>query len=100
MTRILISFFFVVQIAFCPSLIHANELQPNSSTIVQNVDIININSASVEELVKLKGIGLKKAEAIVNYRNKNGAFKSLDDLLNIKGVGVKIISDNKTLLTL
>ena len=48
---------------------------------------ININTATAEELTKLPGIGEKKAEAIVEYRNLHGAFASTDELLNISGIG-------------
>lgn len=56
---------------------------------------VDINTASVAELQKLKGVGDKKAQAIVDYRAKNGAFKSVEDLKNVPGIGPKIVSDNK-----
>lgn len=52
---------------------------------------VNINTASVEELTALKGIGEGKAQAIVEYREANGAFASADDLVNVKGIGDKIL---------
>jgi competence protein ComEA len=48
---------------------------------------IDINSAGIDELDKLKGIGPVKAKAIVDYRAKNGPFKSIEDLKNVNGVG-------------
>ncbi len=48
---------------------------------------VNINTAGVEELTALSGIGEKKAKAIINYRKKNGKFKSVSDLTNVKGIG-------------
>ena len=49
---------------------------------------ININTSDANTLHKIKGISKKKAQAIINYRNKNGAFKSIDDLLKIKFKGI------------
>ncbi len=48
---------------------------------------VNINTAGIEELTALSGIGEKKAKAIINYRKKNGKFKSVSDLTNVKGIG-------------
>ena len=52
-------------------------------------DAVNINSASAKELQKVDGIGAKTAAKIVAYREKHGAFKSVDELLKIKGFGKK-----------
>jgi len=57
---------------------------------------VNINQANAKTIAKsLKGIGLKKAEAIILYRNKNGQFKSINDLLKIKGIGKRTLEKNK-----
>lgn len=53
---------------------------------------VNINKADAKTLSEsLKGIGMKRAKAIVAYRSKNGPFKSIDDLRNVKGIGDKIV---------
>lgn len=57
---------------------------------------VNINTATVEVLsTQLKGIGKAKAEAIVEWRQINGQFASLDDLDEVKGIGAGIIEKNK-----
>jgi len=57
---------------------------------------VNINTASIEELsLALKRIGKTKATAIVDYRSKHGKFKTLDDLLKVKGIGKKLLNTNK-----
>ena len=48
---------------------------------------VNINTATKDELTTLKGIGEKKAQAIIDYRKKNGDFKSVDDLEKVEGIG-------------
>jgi len=53
------------------------------------VKLININTASTGELTNLKGVGEKTAQAIVEYRQKNGAFKAIEDIKNVTGIGDK-----------
>ena len=55
---------------------------------------VDINSASLKELSSLKGIGVKKAEAIVSYR-KAHCFKSVDEIVKVKGIGKKFLQKNK-----
>ena len=56
--------------------------------------VVDINNADKNELTTLKGIGAKKAEAIIKYREKH-CFKTIDELVKIKGVGKKLIENNK-----
>ena len=56
---------------------------------------ININTASLEELITLNGLGESKAKSIIEYRNSNGLFNTIEDLLNIKGIGQKIFDGIK-----
>ena len=60
---------------------------------------ININTASAEELTQLKRIGPKYAEKIVAFRKANGAFKSVEELVNVQGIGQKTLEVNKDLIT-
>lgn len=63
--------------------------------------LVNINTASAKQLSKgLKGIGKAKAEAIVAYRDANGEFKKIEDLLKVEGIGKKILENNKERLSL
>ncbi len=59
---------------------------------------INLNKATVEELIQLKGIGQKYAERIVEFRDKNGPFKKAEDIMNVPGIGTKIFDSNKDLI--
>jgi competence protein ComEA len=60
---------------------------------------ININTADKETLMAVKGVGEKRAEAIIAFREQNGPFKSVDDLLLVKGVGQAIVDDNRDTLS-
>src|SRR5215813_1907945 len=50
---------------------------------------VNINTAGVDELIALPGIGKAYAERILEYRQKNGPFKKVEDILNVRGIGEK-----------
>lgn len=57
---------------------------------------VDINTADAKAISKImKGVGIKKAEAIVAYRKKNGKFKSIDDLSKVKGIGKKTVAKNR-----
>ncbi|RQK66002.1 helix-hairpin-helix domain-containing protein, partial [Neisseria meningitidis] len=56
---------------------------------------VNINAASQQELEALPGIGPAKAKAIAEYRAQNGAFKSVDDLTKVKGIGPAVLAKLK-----
>jgi len=58
---------------------------------------VDINKADAKTIAKeLDGVGLSRAQAIVEYREKNGAFKSVDDLKKVKGIGAKTLEQNRT----
>ncbi len=63
-------------------------------------DKISLNRASLEQLQELHGIGQKKAEAIIQYRQKNGKFKSIEDIQQVKGIGPALFAKNKAKLAL
>lgn len=51
-----------------------------------NQSVVNINTANIDQLVLIKGIGERKAEAIVDYREKNGPYTTINDLDNVQGI--------------
>jgi len=64
----------------------------------QEAGKININTATLEELVKLKRIGPKYSQRIIDFREKNGPFEKVEDLLKVRGIGEKTLEANKDLI--
>ena len=64
---------------------------------VANAAPVNINTASAQEIANaLNGIGEKKAQAIVTYREQNGNFQSVEELTKVRGIGEKTVQKNQT----
>ena len=59
---------------------------------------INVNTANKELLMSIKGVGEKRADAIIAYRKQNGPFKSVDQLSKIKGLGQYFVDTNRDVL--
>ena len=60
---------------------------------------VNLNTATVDQLTTLPGIGVKTAELIIEYRTKSGGFKKIEELMNIKGIGEKTFLKLKPLVS-
>ncbi len=64
-------------------------------------DPVNINAASAEEIAAaLNGVGISKAEKIVEYRELNGPFVHVDELVNVKGIGLRTVDKNRDAILL
>ena len=73
----------------------------NTLAAEQQVSTVNINTASAEAISNaLNGVGMKRADTIVAYRKANGVFTSIDQLLNVKGVGEKTLEKNRDRIVL
>lgn len=82
---------------------YAAKAEPTASApvAVTQTAAINLNSADVETLTReLKGIGETKAKAIVEYREAHGPFGSVDELLEVKGIGAATLEKNRANLSL
>ncbi|MQZ31829.1 ComEA family DNA-binding protein [Acinetobacter haemolyticus] len=75
-------------------------VKPVSSSVNISGDKISLNQANLQQLQSLSGVGEKKAQAIIEYRQKHGAFKALDELMNVKGIGPKLLEKNRSRLIL
>jgi len=60
---------------------------------------VNVNTADAETLMSIQGIGEKRAEAILDYRKENGPFSSVEELMNVEGVGQATLDNNRDILT-
>lgn len=64
-------------------------------------ETVDINQASAQEIADaLQGVGMTKAEEIVRYRDSNGAFRHVDELANVKGIGLATIDKNRDRISL
>ncbi|KMJ46324.1 ComEA family DNA-binding protein [Xenorhabdus khoisanae] len=76
------------------------EGKQGSSQQIQGKGILNINTASAEEFAKeLNGIGTKKAQAIIEYREKYGPFTAIEQLQEVQGIGPMFMEKNRSKLT-
>ena len=87
---------------FAISLLLLNVQQVSAEEpVVQEQTLINLNTATAEELsAALEGVGPAKAELIVQYRDQNGKFSSIEQLLEVKGIGMATLEKNKSRIQL
>lgn len=95
---------------FLPSFVHRSvievapielsEVRVLRPTFLDSPPKVDINSAKIDELKKLPGIGDVLAKRIVDYRNEHGAFRSLDELENVSGIGKSLIAKISDLIKL
>lgn len=76
-----------------------NEIKDGTETN-DNTEKVNINAADLTQLQTLSGIGIKKAEAIIAYREENGNFKSIDELKEVSGIGEKTVEKLRASITI
>ena len=79
------------------------EINTNNETKDENtkeeISIVNINTASLDELDTLPGIGPSKAQNIIDHRNVNGKFQSIEEILNVNGIGTSLYEQIKIYIT-
>ncbi len=83
-----------------PATLTFGATKSNKDTTVMLTEKVNINTSSEEILTTVPGIGPKKAKSIYTYREQNGNFIAVEDLVNIKGIGEKSLAKMKPYLTI
>lgn len=92
-TILAISFALAIVIIFCTSIQHTQSVDPgNTSTQNQGITI-DINTATVEQLTYLPGIGNNLAEKIIDYREQVGGFQHIEDIMNVDGIGANTFNE-------
>lgn len=82
----------------CP-LINNDACIKEEDTKVEEDNYVNINTCSKEELMSINGIGEAKAKAIIDYREKNGNFNTIEDIRNVSGIGDALFEKIKAYIT-
>ncbi|MEH8229936.1 ComEA family DNA-binding protein [Aeromonas veronii] len=86
---------------FSQPVLAADKAAPKQTTkaeVAKEAGKLNINTATLAELTSLKGIGDKKAQAIVDYREKQGKFTSVDQLADVNGIGPATLEANRDMI--
>ena len=78
---------------------HGGSTKPSANVLANSPTVININTASEAQLTQLDGIGAKKAQQIILYRQMMAPFATADDLANVKGIGKATVDKNRHRIT-
>jgi competence protein ComEA len=87
----------VLAVFMTPALMLASPQGQEPAAVQKST--INLNTATVDQLMTLPGIGQKTAERILEYRTKSGGFKKIEELMNVKGIGEKSFLKIKPLVS-
>ena len=96
MSRILSGVLFTLLVVLATTV---NAGQDKPSAAKPTPVVINLNTATAAQIATLPGIGEKAAQRIIEYREKNGSFKKIEELMNVKGIGEKSFLKLKPLIT-
>ena len=82
-----------------PQGTRARAAKPAVTATVVSTEVINLNTATPAQIASLPGIGPKTADLVVQYRTKNGPFKKIEEIMNVRGIGEKSFLKIKDRLT-
>lgn len=88
-----------VCICNCPEITNDACINDSNVNNSEHNKLVNINTASKEQLMTITGIGESKADTIIKYREENGNFKSIEDIQNVSGIGVSLFEKIKDYIT-
>ena len=80
-------------------LVAQRATKPPVTATVVSTEVVNLNSATAAQIASLPGIGPKTADLVVQYRVKNGPFKKIEEIMNVRGIGEKSFLKIKDRLT-
>ncbi len=89
----------VEQECVCPNIQNDGCLNDKINETIGGNKLVNINTATLNELKMIPGIGEVRAQAIINYRETKGSFKTIEDIKNVDGIGSKLYEEIKIYLT-
>lgn len=92
-----------IEVPSCPDKVNdacIEEYQEETNNNEETNKLININTASINELTTLSGIGESKAKLIIEYREQNGNFKEINEIINVKGIGESLLEKIKDSITI
>ncbi len=89
----------LVAMLVCFSSYPAEAQRATKPPVAASTEVVNLNNATAAQIAALPGIGLKTAELVVQYREKNGPFKKIEEIMNVRGVGEKSFLRIKDRLT-
>lgn len=92
-----------IEVPSCPDKVNdacIEEYQEETNDNEEENKLININTASINELTTLSGIGESKAKTIIEYREQNGNFKEINEITNVKGIGEALLEKIKDSITI
>jgi competence protein ComEA len=99
MSRALCVLLVAVCLSAASTAASAQSKAPSGKAAAAPAGVVNLNTATASQIATLPGIGETAAERIIEYRDKNGGFKKVEELMNVKGIGEKSFLKLKPLVT-